>query len=276
MRLALLTTLAMIAFAANSLLTRLGVFQSGLDPVAFAALRVLAGAAMLLVLVQIGRRPLQFTGAQRWIGAAALATYMLGFSLAYLDLEAGIGALILFGTVQVTMFAGGVLAREVIPRTRIIGAAVACVGLVYLLLPGTSAPPALASFLMVAAGIGWGIYSLVGRRETDPLAGTAGNFLLCLIAMAAAFVFLQEGTDLPLSGVIYAVVSGAIASALGYALWYALLPQLGATRAAVAQLSVPVIALAAGAVLLDEVITWRIAFASALVLGGIAFSLWRR
>lgn len=275
MRLFLLTSLAMIAFAANSILNRLGVFQSGLDPIAFAAIRVLAGAVMLLVLVQIGRRPLSLTGAKRWIGAAALATYMLGFSLAYLELEAGIGALILFGTVQITMFLGAVLARESIPANRIAGALIACAGLGYLLLPGASAPPALASVLMIAAGIGWGVYSLVGRTESDALAGTAGNFLLCLIVVAAAFVFLQEGQTIPLSGVVYAVLSGAVASALGYALWYSVLPQLGATRAAVAQLSVPVIAIAAGVLLLGEVVTLRILLASALVLGGIALSLRR-
>ncbi len=276
MRLFFLTTLAMIAFAANSILNRLGVFQSALDPVAFAAIRVLAGAAMLLILVQMRGRSMTLTGAERWIGAAALATYMLGFSLAYLELEAGLGALILFGTVQITMFLGAVLAREAIPALRIAGAVVALGGLGYLLLPGATAPPLFASGLMIAAGIGWGVYSLVGRNERDALAGTAGNFLLCLVPMLLAFLFLREGTVLPLSGVLYAVASGAVASAMGYALWYSVLPALGATQAAVAQLSVPVIAIAAGWALLDETVTTRIVLASLLVLGGITLSLARK
>lgn len=273
MRLFLLTTLAMIAFAANSILNRVGVDQGGMDPVTFAAIRVLAGAVMLVILVRFRGRALVLSGRLRWIGAASLATYMLGFSLAYLTLEAGIGALILFGTVQITMFLGALRGGERPSTQRMFGALIALAGLAFLLLPGASAPPFFGSALMVAAGIGWGIYSLVGRSEPDALAGTAANFILCLGVMALAFVVLRDGSDLPPFGIAMAVLSGAVASALGYALWYGLLPVLGATRAAVSQLSVPVIAIVAGALLLNEALTGRVMLASALVLGGIALSL---
>ncbi len=273
MRLFLLTTLTMIAFAANSVLTRVGVDLGGMQPLMFALLRVASGCAMLLVLVRLRGSTLGFTGRVRLTGALSLAAYMLGFSLAYVSLDAGIGALIVFGIVQITMFAGALLRREDIPLRRWVGAALAFAGLVYLFLPGAAAPPLAGSLLMVVAGIGWGIYSLTGRLERDALAGTAANFLLCLpLALGALVIFGQVG-DISALGLTMALMSGAVASALGYALWYTLLPTLGATRAAVAQLSAPVIAILGGAMLLGEVITGRILIATVIVLGGIALSV---
>lgn len=274
-RLFLLTALTMVAFAANSVLTRIGIDLGGMEPLVFALLRVASGAVALLALVRLRGKRLSFARRTRIVGGLSLATYMLGFSLAYVSLDAGIGALIVFGVVQITMFTGALLGGEVVPVRRWIGAALAFSGLVYLFLPGAAAPPLLGSAMMIAAGIGWGIYSLTGRTERDALAGTAANFLLCLpLTIVVALLFRGEGVVSAL-GVSMAVTSGALTSALGYALWYTVLPALGATRAAVAQLSAPVIAIAGGAALLNEVVTGRMVLATAIVLGGIALSVTR-
>ena len=271
MRLLLLTTLVMTAFAANSLLNRLGVAGYGMDPFAFAAIRVAAGAAVLGLLVR-GRLALS---PARAVGAGALALYMLGFSWAYLGLGAGVGALILFGTVQLVMFGWAVLRGAPVPALRWIGAAVAFGGLAWLLWPGAVATiPLLPAAAMVAAGIGWGAYSLLGQGEARPLVATAGNFALCLPVVLVPALIIPG--DWPPGGVITAVVAGAVTSGLGYALWYRVLPRLEPTTAAVSQLSVPVIAVLGGALLLAEPLTARLVLSAALVLGGIGLSLLRR
>lgn len=274
-RLFLLTALTMVAFAANSVLTRIGIDRGAMDPMSFALIRVATGAAVLVLLVRMRGVQMPFSGRSRWVGGVSLTTYMLGFSLAYVSLDAGLGALIVFGTVQITMFAWAVVIREPVPLQRWLGATLALGGLGLLFLPGAATPPILGTVLMVLAGIGWGAYSLAGRAEGDPLAGTAANFLLCLpmtVVAALAFGVIGPMTWL---GLLMAFLSGGVASAMGYALWYSILPQLGATRAAVAQLSAPVIAILAGALLLGEVLTERIVLASAIVLGGIALSLFK-
>ena len=270
MRLALTVALVMLAFAANSVLNRLAVDRFGTDPLVFAAIRVAAGAAMLALLAR-GRLAL---GRARVGGALALALYMLGFSWAYLALGAGLGALILFGTVQLVMFGWAVRAGEAVPLVRWLGAGVALAGLVLLLWPGggdaVSLPGAAA---MAAAGVGWGAYSLLGRGAPRPLEATAGNFVLCL-PLVLLPLLAATGPVTP-AGAVTAVVAGAVTSGLGYALWYRVLPRLAATIAAVAQLSVPVIAVAAGALLLGEALSLRLLLAAALVLGGIGLSLYR-
>lgn len=272
----LLTSVVMVAFAANSLLNRAGVAGAGMDPVLFGILRLGAGAVCLALLARATRRVVTLRpSAGRAIGAGSLLLYIFGFSLAYRALDAGAGALILFGTVQVTMFAGALLAREALPARRWAGMALAFAGLAWLLWPGAGARlPLVESGFMVAAGIGWGLYSLAGRGAADPLAETAANFIW---AAPLAALGLLAGVEGPVTGggLALAVVSGAIASGLGYALWYAILPRLGASRAAVAQLSVPVIALAGGALLLGEVPAMRVMLAALVVLGGIALALGR-
>lgn len=272
MRLALLTALAMLAFAGNSLLNRAAVGAGLIDPFAFAAIRVAAGAVVLLALVRARGLALPWRG--RLGPVLALTAYMLGFSAAYLGLEAGTGALILFATVQVTMFAGALRGGEVLPPRRWLGAGLALAGLAALLLPGTGAVPALPPALaMMAAGIGWGIYSLSGRAGADPLAATAANFALALplVLLPLAVAPLHVSA----AGAALAVASGAVASGLGYALWFAVVPRLGAARAAVAQLSVPVIAMAGGALLLAELPGPGVLAAAALVLAGVALALRR-
>lgn len=270
MHLFLLTALTMLAFAANSVLNRWAVGPGHIGAVEFAMLRLVAGAVMLAVLVAGQRRGWAWPGMRgRAAGVLGLSAYLLGFSLAYRGLDAGTGALVLFGTVQVTMFAGALLSREAVPGRRWAGAVLALGGLGLIASPGAVALLPLA--LMVAAGVGWGVYSLAGRGAADPLAATAWNFLLSVPLVVP--LGLGAGSGSPdATGVLLAVVSGAVTSGLGYALWYAVLPQLGAARAAVAQLTVPVIAALGGAVLLAEIPGLRFWLAAVLVLGGVALA----
>ena len=268
MRLFLLTAVVMVAFAANSVLNRMAVGEGGIGAVEFALVRVLAGAGVLLALVAWRGRG--WRGASL-AGVAGLSVYLFGFSLAYGQLDAGTGALILFGVVQVTMFGGALLAGEAVPGRRWAGAGLALAGLAVLVAPAGASWMGFAA--MAAAGLGWGVYSLAGRGARDALAATAGNFALALIP--AAGVALLAGVEFGAAtgrGVALAVLSGAVTSGLGYALWYGVLPALGAGRAAVAQLTVPLIAAAGGAVLMGEAVGWRFAVAAALVLGGVAWA----
>jgi drug/metabolite transporter (DMT)-like permease len=270
MRLFLLTALTMLAFAANSVLNRWAVGPGHIGAVEFAMIRVISGAVVLAALVLWQRGGLAWPGMRgRLAGVAGLSGYLIGFSLAYRGLDAGTGALVLFGTVQVTMFAGALVSREVVPARRWAGAVLALCGLALIAAPGTMAPLPLA--LMAGAGLGWGLYSLAGRGAADPLAATAWNFLLS-VPLVLPLGILSGLTAPDLTGVALAVMSGAVTSGLGYALWYRVLPQLGAARAAVAQLTVPVIAALGGAVLLAEAPGLRFSLAAVLVLGGVALA----
>ena len=267
----------MLAFAGNSVLNRMAVAGGAMDPVAFAVWRVVAGAGMLALLVAFRRARaggVVWAGwAGRGAGVAGLLTYLFGFSLAYVALDAGTGALILFGAVQVTMFLGALWLAEAVPPCRWVGAGLAFGGLVLLLAPGQGAVPLIPAGLMALAGVGWGFYSLAGRRAGDALAATAANFVLAVPVALIALAILP-GAVVPVSawGIALAVLSGAVTSGMGYALWYAVLPELGAARGAVAQLTVPVIAAAGGALLIGEGVGWRFAMASVLVLGGVAWA----
>ncbi len=275
MRLAALTAVVMAAFAANSVLNRMAVGPGLIGAGDFAAIRAVAGAVVLAVFVLVRGVRLPLFSRRRAPGVLGLALYLVGFSWAYVSIDAGVGALILFGGVQVTMFAGAVLGREVLPPRRWIGAGAALAGLAWLVWPaGDVALPRAASAVMLAAALGWGIYSLVGRRATDPMAETAANFVLaapvCLLALLA---MSGGGTAAAPAGVALAVLSGAVTSGLGYALWYAVLPRLDASVSGLVQLSVPVLAAAGGALLLGEAVTLRMLGAGLLTLGGIAYGL---
>lgn len=272
-----LVGLIMCAFAANSLLSRIGVAVQGMDPMTFATIRTGAGACMLWVLVALRKTPPPVVvSGRRLAGAAALATYMIGFSWAYLSLDAGLGALILFGVLQIFVFGWAVLRKTTIPLLRWIGAGVALTGLCVLLWPSGAAPVPLGGALAMAlAGASWAAYTILGQTEADPLGATASNFLLCLPLVFTVMLLAGVGA-MPLPGVMTACIAGAITSGLGYALWYRALPSLPTTVAGIAQLSVPVIAVAAGVVLLNEPLTLRLVVAGGLVLGGIAISLTAR
>ncbi|MFW2588636.1 DMT family transporter [Sagittula sp. SSi028] len=268
-----LVVVIMVAFAANSVLNRAGVGGGQISPVAFGVIRLLAGAVTLAVLCGVLRGGLRFGGAGRLAGVAGLLIYIFGFSFAYVGLESGLGALILFGMVQVTMFAGSVMGGERPAPLRWIGAAVAFCGLAWLVWPqdGVSAG-LLPSMFMLAAGFGWGVYSLAGKLSSDALQATAANFVLA--TPIAVVVLLGNGLGpMTFEGVALAIVSGAVTSGLGYALWYAVLPRLDGSVAAVAQLTVPVIAMAGGMLFLTEPLTMDFVIASALVLGGVALSV---
>lgn len=281
MRLFLLTAVAMIAFAANSVLNRAGVGAGLIDPAGFAVLRLLAGAAMLGLLLIVRRgasgRPVWPGGKGRAAGAGSLLLYLFGFSAAYRTLDAGVGALVLFGMVQITMFLGALATREPVPARRWIGATLAFLGLVFLLAPGADAAlNARDAALMAVAGLGWGLYSLAARGTRDPLGATAWNFILAVPAALALVTLMPGGHGLgPVTpaGMALAILSGGVTSGLGYALWYQVLPGLGASRGGVAQLTVPLIALAGGMVFLGETVTLRFVLASGLVLGGVALAL---
>ncbi len=267
----LLTTLAMLAFAGNSLLCRAALRDSGMDPASFTGIRLTAGAAVLWMLLALRSRPAAAHGS--WWAAVALFTYAAAFSYAYLHLDAGAGALLLFGAVQLSMTAWGLFKGERLHRWQVTGMLLASAGLVALLLPDSRTPSLPASLLMLAAGGAWGVYSLLGRGAPDPLAATTGNFQRTLPMAALLGLFALDGLDWNASGVIYALLSGGLASGVGYALWYAALPGLAAMQAASVQLSVPLLTALAGSLLLGETLTTRLLLAGVAILGGIALIL---
>ena len=276
MRLFLSDRLTMCAFAANSILTRLAIDSGASDPAGFAVVRVFSGALVLAALVFLRSGTLPLRNRRRVAGAGSLSLYMIGFSLAYLTLDAGLGALILFGVVQITMFAvTSVTGNSPSPR-QIAGASIALAGLAYVLWPSgaVQVSPAGAT-LMAAAGIGWAIYSLVGRSEPDALAGTAANFVVALPVTALALLATGGAWQMTAAGYLLAALSGGVTSGMGYALWYRVLPQLAPTTAAVVQLSVPILAILGGVVLLGEIASLRLILGAALVLGGIALAVLR-
>ena len=263
----------MIAFASNSLLCRAALKQTSIDAASFTFVRVFSGAVVLWLVMNLRRmiRTTRDVGVGgNWISALALFLYAAGFSFAYVDVAAGTGALLLFGAVQATMILWGLHKGERLRAIQIVGLVVAMTGLVVLLFPGLSAPPLFGSILMLGAGVAWGIYSLRGKREKNPVTATTGNFVRAVPFAAAVSIIFLRWLDLDIAGVIYAIISGAITSGLGYVIWYCVLPSLKAASAATVQLSVPVLAATGGILLLGEPITLRYVLASIAVLGGIA------
>ncbi|WP_374486016.1 DMT family transporter [Zoogloea sp.] len=269
LRIAGLTALAMLAFAANSLLCRLALRDGHIDAASFTALRVCSGALMLWLLLRLRGGGNGATHGS-WPSALALFVYAAGFSFAYLSLSAATGALLLFGAVQATMIGYGLWHREHLNRLQSTGLVLAAAGLVALVLPGLSAPPLVGSLLMTLAGVAWGIYSLRGRGGSDPAASTAGNFARAAPMALALSAFTLSHAQTDMAGIAYALASGALASGIGYVIWYMAMPQLRAASAASVQLSVPVIAALGGVLFLGEAITPRLVYSSIAILGGIA------
>ncbi len=264
-----LTLLAMIAFASNSLLCRAALKHTTIDPASFTSIRMVSGALMLWLVVRL--RAGVHSGAGNWRSAFALFAYAACFSFAYVSLTAATGALLLFGTVQATMISRGMWSGERLRPWQLVGLVLALGGLVGLLLPGLSAPPLLSGLLMVSAGIAWGIYSLRGKSAAgDPTRVTAGNFIRSVPIAIALSALTYRSASVDIAGVGYAVLSGAMASGIGYAIWYTALPLLKATQAATVQLSVPVIAALGGVLFLNETLSTRLVLASVAIIGGIA------
>lgn len=270
-RLLVMVVLTMIAFAANSILCRQALKATEIDPASFTLIRLVSGAATLWLIVRIRTGGSALAGS--WRAALSLFAYAAAFSFAYVSLSAGTGALILFGAVQATMILYGLLRRERFTPLQTVGLLLALGGLVALLLPGATAPHLAGAALMSVAGIAWGAYSLMGRGSTRPIETTAGNFLRAavfgaLLSAVSLGVFAWDGR-----GALLAVLSGAVASGLGYAIWYTVLPSLRATHAATVQLSVPVIAAIGGVLLLGERLSPRLVLCSVAILGGIGLVL---
>lgn len=282
-RTAVLAAIAMIAFAANSLLCRMALLPgpdgtTAIDAAGFTAVRTVAGAITLALIVALrgGAGPSALRLRPDWRMVAGLSVYMVFFSFAYLSLGAGAGALILFGAVQVTMFAAALSSGERFGPVALAGLALAMGGLVYLVSPGVSAPDPLGAALMAVAGVAWGVYSLRGRGAFDPLGATARNFLWTVPPVLLLAGIFRESLAATPPGLALAVASGALASGCGYVIWYAALRGLTAGRAATLQLSVPVIAALGGAAFLGEEVTLRLVLASAATLGGVVIVLTRR
>lgn len=268
LRLILLTLLTLVAFAGNSLLCRLALKHSDIDAASFNTIRLFSGALILWLIAR--QRPGIMGSGGNWTSAFALFAYAAAFSFAYLNLTVATGALLLFGAVQGTMIGYGIKKGERPGLLKIAGILLAIAGLVGLLMPGLSAPPPGASALMLAAGVAWGIYTLLGKNAGDPVKVTAGNFLRAVPMAFALSLLTLQNAELDRAGAGYAIASGALASGIGYVIWYTVLPQLKTHTAATLQLSVPVIAAAGGILFLGEPITLRLFLASATVLGGIA------
>jgi drug/metabolite transporter (DMT)-like permease len=263
---------ALLCFAANSVLARLALRSGLIDPASFTAIRLLSGAVVLGVLLRIRGTP-RAEPAGRWTGAVLLFLYAAPFSFAYLSLPAGTGALLLFGAVQLTMIGAGLRSGERPEPLEWIGLIAALAGLVYLNLPGLGAPSLHGALLMLVAGAAWGLYSLRGRAASAPLPRTAESFLYATpLGLLLAAAGLSQAHLSP-AGVAFAVASGGLASGLGYAAWYAVLPRLSATRAGTVQLSVPVVAALGGTALLGERVSLRLAASAVAILGGVGLAI---
>ena len=263
----LLTALAMLAFAGNSILCRLALKTTAIDPASFTSVRMVSAAAMLALILRWRRIDPRNGG--NWKSAAALFAYAAGFSLAYVNLTAATGALLLFGAVQISMISISLWRGEKMSLPQIAGFALALAGLVVLVFPGLAAPPITSSALIIGAGVAWGVYSLRGRGVGDPTAVTAGNFIRTVpVTLAFSLIALSQFSPDKL-GFVYAVLSGAVTSGIGYAIWYHALPKLKPMEASIVQLSVPIIAAFGGIILLGETLTLRLFLAALAVLGGI-------
>ena len=263
-----LTSIAMLAFAGNSILCRVALKHTTIDPASFTTIRLISGALVLWLIVIFRNDTAKVMG--NWPSALALFVYAAGFSFAYVSLSAGTGALLLFGAVQVTMITAGLWAGEKLCGWQVIGLLLAFGGLTGLMMPGLSAPPLLSSALMLAAGVAWGTYSLRGKSAGDATCVTAGNFMRSVPITLLLSLMLVQRSNLDMDGAFFAIASGALASGVGYAIWYTVLPSLKNTSAASVQLSVPVIAAVGGVIFLAEPMTLRLLLTSSAILGGIA------
>jgi drug/metabolite transporter (DMT)-like permease len=276
LRTATWVALALCGFAANSLLCRVALDSTGIDPASFTVVRLVSGALVLTLLCLPLRAGSPWSEGD-WRGALALLVYAVAFAYAYLALHAGVGALLLFGAVQVTMIGGGLRRGERLGPRQWSGVVLALAGLAAMKLPwGGVALPMTAVAAMLVAGVAWGVYSLLGRGARAPLALTAGNFVRAALLAAPLPWLVPHPVAMPFEGVLLGIASGALASGIGYALWYAALPALRATQAALLQLLVPVLTAGVGVMWLSEPLDARLGWGGTLILGGVALALVRR
>jgi drug/metabolite transporter (DMT)-like permease len=273
-KLFLLVLVAMIAFAGNSVLTRLALRATSIDATSFTTIRIISGALVLFLISRAAGTAK--SGGGNIVSALALCAYAVGFSFAYVDLSTGTGALLLFGAVQITMIGSGIWRGERLSWLQVAGVLIAFAGLIGLLLPGISAPSLSGSLLMAIAGIAWGVYSIRGKSVSDPISANARNFLLSVPVVGGFSLVMWQGASLDEAGVIYAIISGGLASGVGYAVWYTVLPFMKTSQAASVQLSVPVFAALGGVAFLGEPISARLALTSVAILGGVALVILSR
>ncbi|WP_409425269.1 MULTISPECIES: DMT family transporter [unclassified Pseudoalteromonas] len=276
MKATLFTIIALVAFAANSLLCRLALAQGYIDAWNFTVIRILSGAVCLAIIMLLYTRQLNKksqlsssvtndTGS--WRSSASLLIYALCFSVAYIELDTGMGALILFSAVQFTMIGWGIYKQERLTAVQWLAFIVAFVAFVYLMLPSQTAPPLMAAILMSISGVAWGIYSIRGKACVSPLRATTYNFIRSLLVLPVLIVVgMSQLKDIRMEGVLLAIGSGAIASGVGYSIWYVAMPLLKSTHAAIVQLCVPVLAAIAGAVFLSETLTVQFMLSSSIIL----------
>ncbi len=267
------TSITMLAFAGNSILCRMALRDGAIDPASFTSIRLLSGAVALLLIVRLTSNHASIREHGGWISALVLFFYAICFSYAYISLSAGAGALILFGFVQATMIAMALWSGDRPSVSEWLGWLLAIGGLVWLLIPGIEAPPAIGATLMALAGIGWGVYSIRGRSETNALLSTCSNFVYSIAFVIVLTAIMYTSADITNRGVVLAVISGALTSGVGYVIWYAALNYLSSMQAALVQLSVPAIAAAGGVILLAEPVSLRLLTSGALILGGISLAL---
>ena len=270
MKLFFLITIVMTAFAANSVLTRLALTSNSIGPSNFALLRAASGALVLLLLVLIVQKQIPRFKFNSIISALSLVCYLIGFSFSYLTVDTGIGALILFGGSMVVMFASALFLQEKIPLTRFIGVFISLLGLFILVNPGFSENSLFGVALMFLASFGWGLYSVLGSRQKNPLSNTAGNFIIALIIIIPIAFIIPDKVETNYYGFFLAIFSGSITSGLGYSLWYWVLPKINITTASTAQLTVPLIAAFGGYLFIWESLNWQFYIAAILILGGIS------
>lgn len=268
-RTSLLTGLALVAFAANSVLCRYALEHNAIDASSFTSLRLLSGSLVLALMINVHRQPGQTRSKGSWIAGFMLFTYACAFSFAYLLLGAAMGALILFGAVQVTMILVSIFSGNRLHITEWLGISLAFAGFIYLVFPGLTAPPLSGFILMTLSGIAWAVYSLKGKQSSQALMDTAYNFLRTMPFVAILILLTYQSAHYSYQGIVLAILSGAVTSAIGYSIWYSALNGLSTTQAAVVQLLVPVITAIGGVLLLSEAITLRLTIAGALILGGI-------
>ena len=271
LRLILLTALALLAFAANSLLARAGLQSPEMGPLEFTIIRLISGALILVILLSLQLN--KWTGS--WRGAAMLLLYALMFSLAYVTLDTGTGALCLFASVQLTIL-GVSASQKALNLKEVFGAVIAFAGFVYLVFPALGTPDLTGLALMTLSGIGWGFYTLFGRSAANPLALTGGNFIRASLLALPLIFFILPSPNLSREGVTYALLSGAITSGCGYAIWYSVLPRISAALSAVSQLTVPPIAAIMGWFFLGEVLGGRFILATLIILIGLLIVIFGR
>lgn len=269
MRILFYTLVSLFAFAGNSVLCRLALGEEAIDAASFTSIRLLSGIIFLAVLLKLTSGADSSSSKGSWSASLMLFIYAVAFSFAYVSLETGTGALILFGLVQMTMISIGLYQGNKLHAMEWFGVLLAFSGLVYLMMPGLGAPSLNGFILMAVAGIAWGIYTLAGKGSTNPINDTAYNFYRTLPFVFVLTLVTFQQAELSNKGILLAILSGALASGLGYAIWYMALKGLSGTQAAVVQLFVPVIAAIGGVVFADEAFSLRLALSALLILGGI-------